>query len=64
MEEQNKGLKAGQLLLNGEDLLMIVKALDVYAYSLYACGANEELEQIQSLVKIIMRKIPLRELDS
>jgi len=64
MEKSNQGITVGHLSIRVEDLMLVVKALDVYAYSLYACGAHDELHEIQTLIKTIMRKIPPRELDS
>jgi hypothetical protein len=64
MEESSEELKHNTLILKAEDLLMIVKALDVYAYSLYACGADEELAEIQTIVRKVISKIPKVELDS
>lgn len=64
MEEQVKSLRSSTLSLRVEDLLLIVKALDVYAYSLYASSSLDELNEVQHLVRTIIRKIPPRELDS
>jgi hypothetical protein len=52
------------ITLDREDLLLIMKSLDVYAYSLFACGALDELEDIHDLAKRVIKVIPPAELDS
>ena len=52
------------ITLDREDLLLIMKSLDVYAYSLFACGALDELEDIHDLAKRVIKVIPQAELDS
>lgn len=52
------------ITLDREDLLMIMKSLDVYAYSLYACEKLNELETVHELAKRLIQVIPKAELDS
>ena len=52
------------ITLSREDMLLIIKALDVYAYGLYASGGLDELHELQILAKRLIRTIPKAELDS
>jgi hypothetical protein len=52
------------MLLTGEDLLIILKALDLYAYSLIMSFSDRELEHVKHVAKEIIKSLPKQELDS
>jgi hypothetical protein len=52
------------MLLTGEDLLIILKALDLYAYSLIMSFSTKELEHVKHVATEIMKSLPKQELDS
>lgn len=57
-------LKDGQIGLTGEQMFLVMKALDVYAYSLMASQSIEELQQVQAIAKEFVKNAPKMELDS
>ena len=53
-----------EFLLSSVELLLILKALDLYAYAMHTSGSFYEFSQIQELAKYILTKIPKQELHS
>lgn len=45
-------------------MFLVMKALDVYAYSLMASQSIEELQQVQAIAKEFVKNAPKMELDS
>lgn len=54
----------GDIPLTSEEILLVMKALDVYAYSLMASNSSYELELIQRVASKFVRNAPQMELDS
>lgn len=50
--------------LTAEEILLVMKALDVYAYSLMASNSGYELESIQRVASKFVKNAPKVELDS
>lgn len=53
-----------EFLLSGEEMRLIVKALDVYGYSLIASGSMGEFRAVQELAQYIFAKTPKQDLNS
>lgn len=52
------------VLLTGEDLYLIMKAIDVYAYALIVSNSFTELAHIRRIAEILATQFPKAELDS
>lgn len=52
------------MLITGDDLFIVMKALDVYAYSLIMAQAQFEFERVKEVAEIILKIMPKKELDS
>lgn len=52
------------MLITGDDLLIVMKALDVYAYSLIMAQAQSEFERVKEVAETILKIMPKKELDS
>lgn len=57
-------LKDNQIALTGEEMFLIVKALDVYCYALLASNTMDEFHQVQGIAKKMIEASPKMELDS
>lgn len=53
-----------QIGLTGEQVYLVMKALDVYAYALMASQNMQELHQIQTIAQEFLKRAPKQELDS
>jgi len=54
----------GDIALTAEEIFLVMKALDVYAYALMASNSAYELELIQRVANKFVRNAPKVELDS
>ena len=52
------------MLLNSDQMFVIMKALDVYAYSLIVSENKKELREVKKIAEIILSKMPKPELNS
>ena len=52
------------MLLNSDQMFVIMKALDVYAYALIVSENKKELREVNKIAEIIMSKMPKPELNS
>ena len=52
------------VLLTGEDLYLVMKAIDVYAYALIVSNSLTELAHIRRIAAILATQFPKTELDS
>lgn len=52
------------MLLTGDHMMLIMKALDVYAYGLIMANAQGELNAVKEVAEIIYKELPQPELDS
>jgi hypothetical protein len=52
------------MLMTADDLDIVMKALDVYAYSLIMSQSTAELERVKRVAYIIIESSPKQELDS
>jgi hypothetical protein len=52
------------MLMTADDLDIVMKALDVYAYSLIMSQSTAELERVKRVAHIIIESSPKQELDS
>jgi|GEM_PF-1779478 len=50
--------------VTGDDLHLVMKALDVYAYALIVSQSQTELELVKTLAVKILQNMPKAELDS
>lgn len=57
-------LKDNEIALTGEEMFVIVKALDVYCYALLASNTMDEFHQVQALAKKMIQASPKMELNS
>lgn len=53
-----------EFLLSSPELMLILRALDLYAYAMHTSGSFYELAQAQELAKYILTKAPKTELHS
>jgi hypothetical protein len=52
------------MLLNSDQMFVIMKALDVYAYALIVSESKKELREVKKIAEIILSKMPKPELNS
>ena len=52
------------MLLNSDQMFVIMKALDVYAYALIVSENKKELREVKIIAEIILSKMPKPELNS
>ena len=52
------------MLLNSDQMFVIMKALDVYAYALIVSENKKELLEVKKIAEIILSKMPKPELNS
>ena len=52
------------MLLNSDQMFVIMKALDVYAYALIVSENRKELREVKRIAEIILPKMPKPELNS
>ena len=53
-----------ELAFTGEDIYLILKALDVYGHAMFLSDSHGEFLKVQTLAKYILTKTPKQELDS
>lgn len=53
-----------ELSFTGEEIYLILKALDVYAHAMFLSDSLEEFKNVQILAKYILTKTPKPELNS
>lgn len=53
-----------EFFVTGDDLYLVMKALDVYAYALIISQSQAELELVKTLAVKILKNMPKAELDS
>ncbi len=53
-----------EFTLSSLEMLLILRALDLYAYAMHASGSFYEFAQTQELAKYILSKTPKPELQS
>lgn len=53
-----------ELSFTGEEIYLILKALDVYAHAMFLSDSLEEFKNAQTLAKYILTKTPKPELNS
>ena len=58
------GVIREELYLNGEDMLLITKALDIYAYALIASNSYVELYRVKLLYEQLVKTLPPPEYDA
>jgi hypothetical protein len=52
------------MLLNSDQMFVIMKALDVYAYALIVSENKKELREVKKIAEIILSNMPKPELNS
>ena len=52
------------MLLNNDQMFVIMKALDVYAYALIVSENKKELREVKKIAEIILSNMPKPELNS
>jgi hypothetical protein len=52
------------MLLNSDQMFVIMKALDVYAYALIVSESKKELREVKKIAEIILSNMPKPELNS
>lgn len=57
-------LKESEVGLTGEQIFLVMKALDVYAFALLASQNMKELHEVQAIANEFVKQIPKPELDS
>lgn len=63
-EEINEEDVEATFFVTGDDLHLVMKALDVYAYALIVSQSQAELEIVKKLAIKILENMPKAELDS
>lgn len=57
-------LTDSQIGLTGEQMYIVMKALDTYAYAMLASQNDRELAQVQAIAQEFLKRLPKPELDS
>lgn len=52
------------MLLTGDQMFLILKALDVYAYAMIVSENKKELREIKKTAELILKNMPKPELNS
>lgn len=60
----DEGRPTTDLLLTGDDLHIIVKALDAYASVLMIANAGSEFERVRYVAQVLIKQFPRESFDS